>query len=199
LFIRTGGGNAWLGVRSVNVVDGNRVESSAERLKEIVRASPADARKLAEEIAKDNARHNIGVERTVNVPTLILGWLRGDVRRRLQFSRRRVETIAGIRVLRLDFEEGAERPTLIRSEYTGDLESSGAIWVEPATGRVWQTELRNSTPGASFRMRVRYATDPRLGILVPVKMEENVEGRGAQSGDATYSNYRRFGVTSRIK
>jgi hypothetical protein len=133
----------------------------------------------------------------VNVPTLILGWLRPDVRRRLRFWRGGVDSIAGIRVLRLDFKEEVT-PTLIRSEY-GDLVSSGAIWVEPSTGRVWQTEVRNHTNAASFRMRVRYAMDPRLEILVPVRMEENVEGAGAQRGDATYSNYRRFGVTSRIK
>jgi hypothetical protein len=198
LFLRSPEVDSWIGVRSVYEVNGRPVSNRDDnRLREIAAASPSDAAKLAEAVAKENAQYNLGIDRTVNVPNLLLGWLRAEVRHRLRFRRRGLETIGGVSVRRIDFEE-TRQPTLIQS-HGEDLVSSGSIWVEQASGRVWQTELRNGTKAATFMMRVRYEFEPRLGILVPIKLEEAVTGAILQRGDATYSNYRRFGTSTRIK
>ncbi len=198
LFLRARDGDSWMGVRNVTGVNGRELPGrDDDRLRAIASATPAEALKLASEVAKQNAQYNVGVERTVNVPNLLLGWLREDVRPRLRFRHGGRERLRGRDLLRIDFNE-TTRPTLIQSHHA-DLVSSGSFWVDPVTGRVWQTELRNGTRAASYLMRVQYEFEPRLEILVPVKMEESISGAVSQRGDATYTNYRRFGVTSRIK
>jgi hypothetical protein len=197
LFLRAGAGNGWLGVRSVLELNGRRQPDTGGQLKAVASATPAEVLELARTLAQENARYNLGISRTVNVPTLILGWLRPGVRRRLRFSDAGTDSLNGVALRKVDFEEIGS-PTLIQTG-AEDLRSSGTIWVEPATGQVWQTLLRNQTQEATYSMRVRYQIEPRLGILVPVTMEETIRGPHSQRGMARYSDYRRFGVTSRIK
>jgi hypothetical protein len=197
LFLRVGSVNSsWLGVRSVLDVDGKRQVTREDELRDIVRASPSEAVQLANAIASANADHNLGVVRTVNVPTYILGWLRADVRTRLRFAPPHVNELQGAS-WRLDFVEEA-RPTWIRSPEGQDLPSRGSIWVDPANGRILQTEVKTVAGAATAMIRVKYAMDPRLAIMVPVSMTETVEGLRRQRGEATYSDFRRFDVTSRI-
>ena len=80
-----------------------------------------------------------------------------------------------------------------------DLPSKGSIWVDPANGRILQTEVKTNAGAATATIRVTYAIDPRLAIAVPVSMIETVEGQRRQRGEATYSDFRRFEVTSRIR
>jgi hypothetical protein len=45
------------------------------------------------------------------------------------------------------------------------------------------------------RLVVTYRHEPRLGLLVPARMEEkHLMGRSTVDGDATYSNFRQFQV-----
>lgn len=199
LFLRVGNErSSWLGVRSVLDVDGKRQATREDELRDIVRASPSEAIQLANDIASANAHHNLGVVRTVNVPTYVLGWLRADVRTRLRFAPPHVKELQGASAWQLDFVEEA-RPTWIRSPEGQDLPSKGSIWVDPANGRILQTEVKTNAGAATATIRVTYAIDPRLAIAVPVSMIETVEGLRRQRGEATYSDFRRFDVTSRIR
>ena len=92
-----------------------------------------------------------------------------------------------------------QRPTIVRNG-GHDIESFGHVWVDPTDGRILRTEQENVRGTLHVRIRVEFAANPELGILVPSKMtEEYVDDPGALETDAVYSHYRRFGVTTRIK
>ena len=80
--------------------------------------------------------------------------------------------------------------------------------IEPATGRILETELqvRDAETLLEVDVRVQYRPDDRLGILVPDRMDERYIVRPPPTNSrmtlptlrvdsqATYSNFRRFGV-----
>ena len=75
---------------------------------------------------------------------------------------------------------------MIRDAAGQDLLSHGTFWIEPATGRVVQTDFRveDDTIGLTIEMIVRYQANPELGMLVPATMTErySVEANVAPAG-----------------
>jgi hypothetical protein len=116
------------------------------------------------------------------------------------------DTIAGAKTIRLEFEETAS-PTIVQYPQGGDVISYGTANVEIETGRVWRMLLTwrdpnrpPAPPGAhQTAMRVDFAVDTRLGLMVPVKMQESfLAGNGNGRGTATYRNFRRYETKARI-
>jgi hypothetical protein len=193
---------AWLGFRDAYSVDGRPVADRTDRLRKLLEDWSGDARAQAVAIAQESARHNIGgFLRTVNVPIGVLGWLHPRHRSAFAFSRDGSETIGVTRTWRLRFRELA-RPTRIRTPQNGDVVASGFVWVDPADGRVLQTELRADAGQLDTTIRVRFDLDARLALMVPVEMRESYrqrDGRRTITGLATYSNFRVFQVTTRVR
>jgi hypothetical protein len=99
----------------------------------------------------------------------------------------------------VEFEED-ERPTIIQTPEHDDVVSRGTVWIDPDTGRVLQTELRNRPGRMAATITVRFAPHEPLGILVPVSMRERyTERRGTLEGEAIYSDFRRFDVVTRVR
>ena len=200
LFLRLPGRRgSWLGIREVLEVDGVEV-SSSRRLSAARAASPVAIERLAHELAFENARYNLGgFQRTVNVPFVVLSWLHPGFRGQFAFERSGLEDIDGTRVWRVEFDE-RERPTIIRTPDGDDVVSRGTIWLDPDTGRVLQTELHNRPGALGATIRVRFAWNEPLGIMVPILMRErDTERRGTLEGEAPYSDFRRFDVMTTIK
>lgn len=165
---------------------------------------PADVRRLIDA----SARYNIGaLTRNVNVPTLALLVIHPRVSERFAFERRGDAHIGDVRAWLLGFRE-RDRPTLIRDVDGSDMPASGTLWVDPATGRVLRTDLATEKRATHLRARivVTYQPDAKLGQWVPAEMTEDYHAGRPNSFDeqtihcvATYSNYRRFEVTVRIR
>jgi hypothetical protein len=216
LFLRLPGTNEWLGFRDVYAVDGRPVRPRDDRLAALLIDPSADVLRRAHAIAHESSRYNLGRSRhTVNVPPLVLDWLTPRVRPRLAFSKKGEDRIEGVQTWRVGFKEIA-RPTLVRTPEGDDVLSEGSYWIEPATGRILQTEHISRfevRPGAPSRsptargvqqvtstVRVSYRPDPRWRVLVPVEMREWLDLPPHQAlGTARYSNFRRFEATARIK
>lgn len=200
MFLRLPGiRRSWVGIREVLEVDG-RLAGSARRLSEAAAASPDEIERLAEELAYANARYNLGMfVRNFNVPLFVLSWLHPDFRGHFAFRRAGFEDIDGTRAWRVEFDE-RERPTIIRTPDRKEVVSRGTIWLDPGTGRVLQTELRNKPATLDASIRVRFGFNEPLGIMVPIWMRERFsDRRGILDADATYSDFRRFEVLTRIK
>jgi hypothetical protein len=201
-FMRLPGGEAWLGLREVHRIDGRRLIQSGPRISQLL-ASGRETLTQARSIAETNSRHNLGLPRTINVPTAPLDVIHPTNRASHRYALRGHERIRGTAVTLVDFEEFA-RPTLVREPSGQNLVSSGRIWVEPVTGGVWRIEWSYRTeerPAAdpAPMLRVEFARDRRLGILVPVNMDERFDvARGRGEGAATYRNFRRFQTSGRI-
>ena len=201
-FMRLPGGEAWLGLREVKRIDGRRLIQSGPRISELL-ASGRETLTQARSIAEANGRHNLGLPRTINVPTAPLDVIHPVNRAAHHYALRGQESVRNTRVMLIDFEE-VTRPTLVREPTGENLVSSGRVWVEPLSGRVWRvewsyrTEERPSTQPAPT-LRVEFGPHRQLGILVPLSMEERFDvTRGRGEGTATYRNFRRFGTSARI-
>ncbi len=199
-FIRLPGGAEWLGFRDVRKVDSKAVGDSGPSISAVLTASGSDLTR-ARAIAQTSAKHNLGLPRTVNVPTAPLDIVHPMHRGAHEYRLVGHETVRGARTAVISFLEST-RPTLLREPGGRDLVSSGRVWIEPETGRLWRVEWIYQGAGSRPpppRLRVDFAPHAELGFMVPMSMTEVFSvSYGSGNGRATYTNFRRFGTSARI-
>jgi hypothetical protein len=193
----------WVEFRDVFEVDHRPVRDRSQRLEELFLKPGVDPLAQADRIVQESTRYNLQhpelvVERSVNMPLLVLRFLTADNQDRFRFTEDGVESIDGRRTVRIRFRE-EDMPRMIRTP--DDALASGRIWLDPENGMVRRTELLLHTGGprapVDVRIRVGFAPDERIGLLVPRWMEEEyVRGSIKVSGRAEYSNFRRFNVAT---
>jgi len=160
-------------------------------------------------ILDESSRYNLHqdqVYRNVNEPTLGLLFLLPTNQKRLFFklARKGGRTISGFGTVEVSFEE-REGPTLVRDPEDHDVRARGRLWIDPERGSVLGTEI--SFEGGAV-VATEFRREPSLDIFVPDTMTERYElgivrdpttlksGPRGVAGRASYSNYRRFQVTS---
>jgi hypothetical protein len=192
----------WITVHDVATVDG-RPLADREDLRLLLRAG--DVRGVVDRVANRNAAFNIGtIIRNFNEPTLPLLLLTAKRLENSRFRRVRMQKDMETTVVTLSFEE-RERPTLVTSATGGPVYSKGELVIEANTGRVRETTLELEDGRVKARLVTTYAPEERLDLWVPVSFKERYERnhRGGKrevvTGESTYSNYRRFEGTGRIK
>ena len=208
-FVKLAGGLDWLAFRSVLRVDGTVVADAAGRLERVFRTTSPSAFTQARAIATDSARYNLGpVQRNFNVPTTVLQFLLPQHQSRFRFRKSAEERVGAEATWVVDFRE-QNRATFIRTPDGRDARSHGRLWIVPGDGRVVRSRLM-VTAEIDAEIDVQWRHDTRLGIWVPAEMRERYQGSWAMTptssrkeaydvlGRATYSNYRRFEVESRI-
>jgi hypothetical protein len=200
--VRLPDGQAWYGFRDVTSVDG-RVKPTAQRsMAQLLNERTVDAYAEALEITRENAKYNIGVFRTINLPLQVLELLHPRHRSRFRFRAAERRRVGGRDALIVEFNERT-LPSLVSDGFDGDRLSHGRVWVEPGTGAVLRTELGFDGPAGITPLdnliRVTYQNDSRLGLLLPAEMEEtyglDIEVVHAR---AKYRNYRRFETGARL-
>jgi hypothetical protein len=98
----------------------------------------------------------------------------------------------------IDYEE-TSTPTLIVGRNAQDLPARGRFWIEPETGRVVRTRIETRPDGSTNSIEVVFREEPKLGLWVPGRMDERRETRlDKMEGSATYTNYRRFQVSTEV-
>lgn len=191
--------DGWFAIRDVLEVDGRAVKERSH-IDTLLRAPRARLRASAFAIAAEQAKYNLGgVYRTINVPILPLQFLLPDQRSRFRFRASGTASASGTAVTVVTYEE-RERPTIIRTPNGRSVVSRGMFWIDPTNGQVWKTELLTNEPrGLQARITVTYEHVERLGVMVPVTMEEvYMTADELVTATATYSNFRRFEAEARI-
>lgn len=197
---RSPGGHAWTGFRDTYQVDGEPVRDREDRLMALLADGSAELARQALRISRENARFNLGedvVARTINVPTVALDLIHPRNRWRYSIEKRGEETLLGVRAWVVSFREHSRR-TILRTPQGRDRASRVSVWLDPETGAVLRTDLTWSGAPEGY-IAVHYRHDDRLGALVPETMLEEYRGaKGLVTGEATYTNYRRFSTSARI-
>jgi VWFA-related protein len=204
LLVTAADGNTWVPFRDVFEVDGSAIRDRDDRLRKLfLESPPGTAYEAMARVQDEGARYNlVSLGKTdINVPTFALTILLERNVRSFTFRRGREDTVDGVRLLRVDFDETG-RPTLVRSPDAADVPSSGSFWIDPLTGRVVKTFLRasrNNGPtalaGITLESTVTYRRSDTLGLWVPADMRETYRLRGNTiEGRATYSKFRSFQV-----
>jgi VWFA-related protein len=192
----------WLAYRDVLEVNGKAVPDRQNRLRALFTTELPDL-EAAKRIAAESARYNVGpVSRTFNVPTAALFFFDPPHVARFSFERAGSEKIDGVEAWKVNFEE-TRKPSMVATSAGVDIPTSGTLWIDPADGSVLRTRLVvASYRGARSRaeIEVSYRKDDALGMLVPVRMAERyLTPTATISGEATYSDFRRFQTSVSIK
>ena len=198
----------WLGFRDVIEVDGRSVSDRDDRLVRLL-TSPGDRYDEARRLTAESARFNIGrVVRNFNVPTTVLFYFARDHQERFKFTAKGVQPDGSWEIA---YRE-TQHPTLIRTPDGKSVPSDGSIWVNPADGTVLRTVLKvggmgigapKGTRGAGT-IDVTYTRVASLDMWLPESMLEQFEIKRRETwesitGRASYSNYRQFQTSIRIR
>jgi hypothetical protein len=191
--------NQWIGVRDVFQVDGRTVPDRTGRLSALLSLPFGAAADQWRALQEESARFNIGdVQRTLNVPTFVLRFLRCDHQHRFAFDEPRVENGSVV----VEYRE-VKRPTVVRDDKGEDEPARGFFRADPATGAVTATRLLVGLAKRDVRAQidVRFAMDPKLRVLVPEEMREEYDAPSGQrvDGVARYSKFKRFEVEASWK
>ena len=198
----------WLGFRDVVEVDGRSVTDREDRLVRLL-TSPGNRYDEARQLTAESARFNIGrVVRTFNVPTTVLFYFTRDNQERFKFTAKRVEADGSWEIA---FRE-TQHPTLIRTPEGKSVPSDGSIWANPADGTIVRTVLKVGPTGVGAPKGTRttgiidvgYSYVAALGMWLPESMLEHFETKTKETketitGRATYTNYRQFQTSVRIR
>jgi hypothetical protein len=218
LLVRPEDAVTWVQFRDVFEVDGQPVRDREERLTRLFLSSDVSSAKQVQEIRTESARYNIGgIVRTMNVPVLPLSVLASSSQPRFRFTvedragGHRRPTIGSTAVPAtpnfkvtaegwiVNFEE-VKGPTLVYTTGGGNIFSRGRFWIEPDTGRVLMSEMITEDAHVRGELLVSYQSEPLLSLLVPIELREryteNAPRRPTITGQATYSNFRRFQVST---
>jgi len=194
---------AWVGFRDVFEVNGQRVQDRQDRLASLLLQNAPGAFDQARRIAEESARYNLGsTGRTFNVPTYALFYLHPENVDRFNFDLEEQGCGGRGDAWHVRFTEVA-RPTLTRGFQGIDLPSRGRFCIEPATGRIVETELELRHPGMAGRpateanATVTFGPAPALDLWVPLEMQEHYAEAGGRrtNSTATYRDFRRFSVS----
>jgi hypothetical protein len=205
LFVQLPGGHAWYGLRDPRLVDGKQVREHDGRLERLgveMAAGSQTALQRADGIMRENAQHNIGPRRTINVPLQALALIHPRHHARFSFSLEGEDDLDGRAVSRIAFAEQV-RPTIIRNDVDEDVFSRGTAWIDPATGAVVKTEFRLGGDSARNLFQttviVTYQLDAMLEMFVPAEMEEvYAYGQLVTHARARYTNFQQFRATARL-
>ncbi len=189
----------WTGFRDVFEVDGRPVRDRTDRLARLFLEPYPEARSQARRIADEGARFNVApqVLRTINTPLLALQFIRAQNQGRSTFVDAGTTRGGRAEIATVDFKESA-LPRIVQTP--DNAAARGRFWIETATGRIMETELlvdtKSGGTGLNSRILVAYAEEPRLGMWLPISMDETYQGYGVIVAHAKYSNFRRFSVST---
>jgi hypothetical protein len=184
----------WLTFRDVFSVNGRDVRDRAFRLARLFIDSPSDFADRVSAIARDGYRYNIGSkDRTLANPMLAAAFLQREYRERFDFKIVGIDAARGADVWIVKFKERI-RPTILRTPDDRNVSSAGRFWIDGSSGRLLQSELETST---GDKVMTLWTYDERLHFDVPSEMRDINWFKGtAITGVATYSNFRRFDVST---
>lgn len=199
----------WIDFRDVAEVNGKPVRNRTQRVLDLFLSGTPDAMTRARRIADEGARHNMpGLYRTLNLPNVVLYFMRPAEHGRYAFKRAKDEILEGRQARVLEFREKA-RPTIVRTSGGDDIPIRGRVWMDAERGSVLRTELSVDRGRMKSLIRVDYQRLSGLHVLVPAQMWEWHEDRMRDGemvqgvpryyfqGLATYSGHKRFVVTTK--
>jgi hypothetical protein len=201
----------WLTARNVRTVDGEAVDGSSDRVARVL--AEASARlQLVRGLRAESAKFNLGsIYRDFNDPTFAVQFLADRWQGRFKWERHGRTRVGGVETSRVDFTE-IQQPYVIEGTQGDRLQSTGSVWIDDRTGVVYRSELNVWDPRYRTRARidVDLAMDATLGVVVPVRMNEEygisrettaIAGLAPPLvifGDADYTNFHRFETSGRL-
>ncbi len=191
----------WLSVRDITKVDGKPVEAGEDLRGLLNRGSMAS---IGRAMADRNARYNIGVvTRNFNEPMFALMILDAKHQSRFRFERKAIERGDAGTSVTLAFTE-RNRPTLVQAASGGPVFTSGELVLDAATGRLQRSIVIMKDGPTTAQLTTTFAENKKLALWLPATMQERYTHASPRLKElvvveSTYTNYRQFEVTARIR
>ena len=197
MLVKYPGSEGWLMFRDTFEVDGKSVRTEPERLTKLFVEPPENAVRRAREITTASEKYNLAHIGTINNPLLVLALMQEENHDRFRYTTGGLEKSLGPDVRVLQFQE-FRTPSFIKLDGNADVFANGLLYVQQATGRVVKTQLNIGRRGSGIEIQTTFKRDPMLEIDVPVLLKEwYPDGQGGDiTGEATYSRFRRFQVST---
>jgi len=195
LLLAKAGNAGWVAFRDVFEVDGKEVRDRSDRLVNLFLKPTGDSNAQVRQIVSESTRLNLGwVNRTINVPTMVLQFAKPAEQHRSEFSRGgTIEITDGVEAREIRFQERAV-PRMIQTP--DGAAARGRFWIDEAAGRVMRTELRIGTGSTTATILVGYEFQPKIKLWLPILMNERyaTPRQPVITGRAVYQNFRQFNV-----
>ena len=151
-------------------------------------------------LVDESAKYNLGNPRTTNMPNLPLELLSKKYRHRYEVVHEGRSNMHGHAVNEVELSELGAEPIVFNEGR--QMKTRLRAWIDARSGALWRAEVEMRVPGDNRNpawLRVDFAVDKALQIMVPVTMRERFNSI-ADTGTslATYTNFRRFQTSARI-
>ncbi len=168
-----------LGLRDPYAVDTKALRDHKPRIIEALSNPTEENWELAQKYVREHANyllHNVVV--WYSDPMLAFQFVSEDNQQKLVYKLEGTKKMNGVTVLGLGFKEKPDGPRVFNS-VPGEAHTSGRLWVDPATGAIHATDLWVVSDTDNARMAVQFASDAKLGLLVPKSAAHTFEWREA--------------------
>lgn len=191
----------WLSVRDISKVDGKPVEAGDDLRGLLNRGSMA---RIGRAMADRNARYNIGVvTRNFNEPMFALVILDPKNQSRFRFERQSIVVSEDGTLVTLTFTE-RDRPTLVQGASGGPVFTRGEVTLDAATGRLQRSVVIARDGPTTAQLTTTFTFNEKLKLWLPSVMQERYTHSSPRlkevvAAQSTYTNYRKFEATARIR
>jgi hypothetical protein len=187
-------GLPWLEFRDIVSLDGKPERDGKSRLGTLLAQPIALAGPEALRITRETSSTQSGrFDRALLLPRLACIFLHAVNQPRFVFRKGGDRTIQDVKTWEVKFQEKGV-PTIISATTGRDAPSTGSFWIDPATGHVLASMLKNGDSSALFdELSVMYAHDPTTDLWLPTTMSDkttDIEESRELEGTGTFKNWR---------
>ncbi len=180
-------------LRDAYAIDNNPLRERTPRITALLASPTAAAWEQAQAYAAASFRHmKADIVATLNDPTLALQFLTPVNQPRVTFKIDGHKRFDDTDTVGLSFQESKNREAAYIISTRGKALASGRLWIDPATGRIHQTELSMQSATETARITVTYAHDSALDLWLPKQMVDvyrSSEGSTGVSSMGTGGGY----------
>ena len=187
-------GLPWIEFRDVVSLNGKPARDGVSRLPKLLIEPKVPDTAEALKITRESANSQTGrLGRMVLLPRLAAVFLHAANQPRFVFKKGGDRTIKGVKTWEVRFQEKSA-PTIIKAASGQDAPSSGSLWIDPATGAVLSSFLKNGDSSALFdELTVTFALDQVTGLWLPASLMEKMHDSDDEKeidGKGTFKNWR---------
>jgi hypothetical protein len=172
-----------MGLRDPFSIDTKAIRERQPRITKVLAEPTRAAWQQVQEFTKEGAYHFMAnVVLWYGDPVLALRFVEKEHQPRMTYKIEGKKKMNGVEVYAIGFKETREERKVYLIDTPDNPNSSGRIWIDPATGAVHQTELWLQADTAVVRVTVLYAPDAKLNLLVPRESTQSFEARQRGTG-----------------
>jgi hypothetical protein len=187
-------GFPWIEFRDIVSMDRKPVRDGVSRLPKLLIEPKFPDVTEATKLTRESANSQAGrFERMVLLPRLTSVFLHAANQPRFTFTKGGGRTIKGVKTVEVKFQEEG-RPTILRTGGGQNAPSSGSFWIDPTTGAVVSSFLKNGDSSEVYdELTITCALDQATNLWLPVSLMERMydtQDEKEIDGKGTFKNWR---------